>query len=99
MTRADPDILNAIWNSEWTAQGYARTSPSELDDLLLEQAGAVDTADRQDAVDAVQTYLIDNAWGFPISDRAWVYGINEKSEGLRFDAERKLVFYDVWLSA
>ncbi|MFT4305426.1 MAG: ABC transporter substrate-binding protein [Microbacterium sp.] len=99
MTRADPDLLNAIWNSTRTSFGYARAVPSSLDDLLLAQAAATDSAERQELVDQIQEYLITNAWGFPVSDRAWVYGLNPTSHGLRLDGETKLVFYDVWKTA
>lgn len=99
MTRADPDILNAIWNSDRTSFGYARAVPSDLDDLLLAQAAATDADERQELVDRIQGRLVSEAWGFPISDRAWVYGVNESGNGLRLDGETKLVFFDVWVDA
>ena len=61
------------------------------------QASTVDPAERAAVTADVQRYVIDNAWGIPIVDRAWTYGVAPSSHGLRLDAETKLVFYDAWV--
>ncbi|MFT4215134.1 MAG: ABC transporter substrate-binding protein [Microbacterium sp.] len=100
MTRADPSILNAIWNSEATSQGYARADDPELDELLLAQESAIDPTERAEASAQVQEWLIERAWAVPLLDRAWTYAINEQfGHGLTLDSETKLKFYDVWVSA
>ncbi|WP_273692219.1 ABC transporter substrate-binding protein [Ketogulonicigenium vulgare] len=96
MTRADPAILNAVWNSNRTSQGVARSPASELDDLLLVQESAIDTAARAAAAADVQRYLIENALVVPLVDRAWTYAIHPSGQGLRLDGETKLVFFDVF---
>ncbi|ADO44307.1 putative ABC transporter substrate-binding protein (plasmid) [Ketogulonicigenium vulgare Y25] len=96
MTRADPAILNAVWNSNRTSQGVARSPASELDDLLLVQESAIDTAARAAAAADVQRYLIENALVVPLVDRAWTYAIHPSGHGLRLDGETKLVFFDVF---
>lgn len=99
MTRADPSILNAVWNSDRTAQGYARASSPELDELLVAQESATDPAQRAEASAKVQEWLIERAWAVPLLDRAWTYAINEEfGHGLALDGETKLKFYDVWVS-
>lgn len=97
MTRADPTVLDALYNSEWTPLGYAKANPSELDALLAAQASTVDPAERAKVTADVQRYVVENAWGIPIVDRAWTYGVSQQSQGLRLDAETKLVFYDTWV--
>ena len=97
MTRADPTVLNALYSSTWTSLGYAKATPSELDDLLATQESAVDPQARAAAAAAVQEYVVDNAWNIPIVDRAWTYGTAPTSHGLRLDGETKLVFYDAWV--
>jgi peptide/nickel transport system substrate-binding protein len=98
MTRADPSILNAVWNSTRTSQGYARADSEELDELLLAQESAIDPAERAEASAAVQEWLISNAWVVPLLDRAWTYALNEEvGQGLELDSETKLKFYDVWV--
>lgn len=97
MTRADPSVLNAVWNSVHSSQGYAWAQPGPLDDLLAAQESATDPKERAAASVKVQEYLIKNAWSIPLDDRAWTYAYNSTSHGLRADAETKLVFYDVWV--
>ncbi|MFT4124230.1 MAG: ABC transporter substrate-binding protein [Microbacteriaceae bacterium] len=98
MTRADVSVLNAVWNSEHTSQGYAWANPSELDDLLAAQESAIDTTERAEASAKVQQYLVENHWAIPLDDRAWTYAEGSTAHGLRVDGETKLVFYDVWVS-
>jgi len=99
MTRADPSVLNAVWNSKHTSQGYAWAQPGPLDDLLAAQESEVDPKARAAASAKVQEYLIKNAWSIPLDDRAWTYAYNSTAHGLRADAETKLVFYDVWVDS
>lgn len=94
MTRADPVVLDALYNSDWSPLGYAKANPSELDALLATQASTVDPTQRAAVTADIQRYVVENAWGIPIVDRAWTYGIGAQSHGLRLDAETKLVFYD-----
>ncbi|MDM4761584.1 ABC transporter substrate-binding protein [Galbitalea sp. SE-J8] len=98
MTRADVSVLNAVWNSNHTSQGYAWASPGPLDELLDAQESAIDPGDRAAASAKVQQYLIENHWAIPLDDRAWTYAYNASAHGLRADGETKLVFYDVWVS-
>jgi len=97
MTRADPAVLDALYNSDHCPLAYAKANPSELDALLAEQASTVDPTERAAVTEQVQRYIVDNAWGIPIVDRAWTYGVAPASHGLRLDAETKLVFYDAWV--
>ena len=97
MTRADPAVLDALYNSDWSPLAYAKANPSPLDGLLATQAATVDPAERAKVTAEIQRYVIDNGWGIPIVDRAWTYGIAPSSHGLRLDAETKLVFYDAWV--
>lgn len=98
MTRADPSVLNAVWNSKHTPQGYAWAAPGPLDDLLAAQESAVDPTARAAASAKAQAYIIQNHWAIPLDDRAWTYAYNSSAHGLRADGETKLVFYDVWVS-
>ena len=99
MTRADPDVLRAVFSSDHTAQGYALLPPSELDTYLDGQLAEVDPARRAELVRSAQEYIVDNAWAIPINSRARTFGLAGHAHGLRTDAESKLNFYDAWVES
>jgi peptide/nickel transport system substrate-binding protein len=99
MTRADPDVLRAVFSSHHTAQGYALMPPSQLDTYLDGQLAAVDSAKRAELVRQAQEYIVDGAWGIPINSRARTFGLAEHAHGLRADAESKINLYDAWVES
>ena len=76
MTRADPAVLDALYNSDWSPLALRQGEPVGARRAVGHPGvdGRPGGAGRQVTAD-VQRYVIDNAWGIPIVDRAWTYGV------------------------
>jgi peptide/nickel transport system substrate-binding protein len=100
MTRADPDVIKAIFISGLDGKGQNRSwaLPSEVDEYLNAQGAEVDPVKRQAAVKSAVDYLVENNLAIPELTRAWVYAVSPRVQGFGIDGEAKLVFYDTWLS-
>ncbi|MDR1386831.1 MAG: ABC transporter substrate-binding protein [Propionibacteriaceae bacterium] len=100
MTRADPDVIKAIFISGLDGKGQNRSwaLPSPADQYLAAQGGAADPAQRQADVKAAVDYLVEQNLAIPELTRAWVYAVAPTVQGFAVDGESKLVFYDTWLT-
>jgi len=95
LTRPDPSVLTAIFNSQ--LQNVPFYGPSPLDDLL-EQLGQVSDPDqRADIATQVQQTLIEQGFALPTTEQAQVYGFAPEVQGLFLEASSRIYLYDTWL--
>ncbi|NET35216.1 MAG: ABC transporter substrate-binding protein [Cyanothece sp. SIO1E1] len=90
----DPDILYALWHSPGAYSGF---QTPELDKLLEKTRTVVAPAQRLEAVQAVQKYLLKNAVMIPIYTPGWLstYTIRADVEGFKIGPFNRPIFNDV----
>ncbi|NUU25719.1 MAG: ABC transporter substrate-binding protein [Streptomycetaceae bacterium] len=97
-TRAEPDILRSYFASDQTAQkGGSNTfgyNVPELDAWTHEAAANPDPAVRAADYDRVQRYVVEHAFVVPIYVPTYLAGTSDDVDGLVFDAQAYLRFYD-----
>ena len=97
LTRADPDVLKAIFSTEFTNVGHL--PPSDLDAQLDLVSATADPAARADAAATVQKTIVQNSDGLPLTEQVQVYGFSEQVKDIAFEASSRLAFYDAWLNS
>lgn len=94
LTRADPDVLRGSYS---TALGNAyRLAPSELDQVLAEQAATVDVARRQELVSQAQRLIVENAYVVPVVELTTALGVAKRVHDLDFEASSRIQLHDTW---
>lgn len=99
LTRADADVLRNNFISNGGPNVVAKLNPSELDDLLLKQAGEVQADARNAVVKEAQRTIIEQGFATPLHPQVQVLGHSPKVHGLAFDGESKFRFYSAWKDA
>lgn len=95
LTRADPDVLRGSFHTG-LANSY-RLEPSELDDLLVAQAGAADVEERADLAAQAQEFIVSNYLTVPVVELTTVLAVGPQTHGVRFDASSRIHLYDAWI--
>ncbi len=98
LTRSDPDVLRTVFASNTARGGSNLRGKLPVDDVLGEQAAALDKDARQKLVDEAQEALIKDAHSIPLYELSTTISAGEKVHGLKFEASSRLDFYDAWLS-
>lgn len=90
----DPDLLYLLWHSPGAYRGY--TSP-ELDALLEKTRTTLDRDKREEAVKAVEKYLLTNAVHVPIYTPGWLwlYATRDDLQGFKLGPFDRPLFADV----
>jgi len=94
LTRADPDILRSQFSTRLT--NFYRLPPTELDDVLTQQAATPDPAARRELVARAQQLLVENAWTVPVVELTTVLAAGPDVQGIRFDASSRIHLFDAW---
>ncbi|WP_235918297.1 ABC transporter substrate-binding protein [Paenibacillus lutrae] len=100
----DPDILrsffhtNAIPGSGKWGHNHTHKSDPQVDAWLEEGLREQDPKKREEVYKKVQTYLIENAYGFPVYVFPYTVAAGKSVNGLKFDSLGYPIFYDVTLS-
>ncbi|MFE4194677.1 ABC transporter substrate-binding protein [Paenarthrobacter sp. NPDC056912] len=98
LTRSDPDVLRTVFASTTARGGSNLREKLSVDDVLGDQAAALDKDARQKLVDEAQEALIKDAHSIPLYELSTTISASEKVKGLKFEASSRLDFYDAWLS-
>lgn len=98
LTRSDPDVLRTVFASTTARGGSNLREKLPVDDVLGEQAAALDKDARQKLVDEAQEILIKDAHSIPLYELSTTISASDKVKGLKFEASSRLDFYDAWLS-
>ena len=98
LTRSDPDVLRTVFASTTARGGSNLREKLPVDDVLGEQAAALDKGARQKLVDEAQEILIKDAHSIPLYELSTTISASDKVKGLTFEASSRLDFYDAWLS-
>ncbi len=97
----DPDILrsffhtNAVPTPEKWGHNHTRHSDPQLDQWLEEGLREQDPAKRAEIYKKVQSYVVDNAYGFPVYVFPYTVAAAKSVRGLKFDSLGYPLFYDV----
>ncbi|QJY49891.1 ABC transporter substrate-binding protein [Pseudonocardia broussonetiae] len=94
LTRADPDILRSQFSTRLT--NFYRLPPSELDDVLAQQAATPDPAARGELVARAQQLISENAYSVPVAELTTVLATGPDVHGVRFDASSRIALFDTW---
>ncbi|CAO5184269.1 peptide/nickel transport system substrate-binding protein [Frankia sp. AiPs1] len=95
VTRADPDVLRNIFSTK--GSNLWHLTPSVLDTYLEQEVTATNQADRQHAVTAAVTWILDHADTVPLYENAVVHGVSTKVHGLLLTASTQLDLHEAWL--
>ncbi|HKU35634.1 MAG TPA: ABC transporter substrate-binding protein [Paenarthrobacter sp.] len=98
LTRSDPDVLRTVFASNTARGGSNLRDKLPVDDVLGEQAAALDKDARQKLVDEAQEALIKDAHSIPLYELSTTISASDKVHDLKFEASSRLDFYDAWLS-
>lgn len=98
LTRSDPDVLRTVFASTTARGGSNLREKLPVDDVLGEQAAALDKDARQKLVDEAQEILIKDAHSIPLYELSTTISASDKVKDLKFEASSRLDFYDAWLS-
>ncbi|NLS10767.1 ABC transporter substrate-binding protein [Nesterenkonia sp. MY13] len=95
LTRADPDILRARFDS--TTANPQRLSASEIDDLLAAQSAEPDPEARAEIVAEAQEKITAEYLSVPVLESTAVLASREAVHGVRFDSGSRIYLNDVWI--
>lgn len=97
LTRADPDILRSQFST--ALNNFYRLPPTELDDVLAQQAATPDPAARGELVARAQQLISENSWSVPVAELTTVLAVSPDVQGVRFDASSRIHLFDTWKAA
>lgn len=86
LSGGDPDILRQCFHSQG-GSNWSKVSDPELDSWLEEAARTSDWRARATLYSQVQRRVMDQALVIPIRDDVNLNGVNNRVQGLRFDAQ------------
>lgn len=95
LTRADPDILRARFDS--TTANPQRLSASEIDDLLAAQSAEPAPEARAEIVAEAQEKIVAEYLSVPVLESTAVLASREAVHGVRFDSGSRIYLNDVWI--
>lgn len=96
LTRADPDILRSQYSTKLS--NVYRLAPSQLDDLLTQQAAEPDATKRQALVTQIQQLIDANAYVIPVVELTTELGVSKSVHDLDFEASSRIQLHDTWKS-
>nr|WP_254858342.1 ABC transporter substrate-binding protein [Protofrankia sp. BMG5.30] len=96
LTRADPDILRTLYSTQ-LANAY-RLPPTQLDNILTDQAAEPDPAKRRDLVAQAQQLIVQNAYAIPVVELQTELGVSKNVHNLGFEASSRIQLHDTWKS-
>ncbi|MDM8084937.1 ABC transporter substrate-binding protein [Cellulomonas cellasea] len=96
LTRSDPDILRNLFSVN--ARNTNKRAAEPVDDLLDQQAAAVDPAERQRLVTEASRLLLEKAHSIPVVELSTTIAAADTVHDLKFEASTRLDFYDAWVS-
>lgn len=85
LSGSDPDILRRFFHSQG-GFNWSKVNDPEMDGWLEEAARVSDRDRRADLYSQVQTRVMESALMIPIRDYVNLNGVNNRVQGLRFDA-------------
>ncbi len=85
LSGSDPDILRRFFHSQG-GFNWSKVDDPEMDGWLEEAARVSDRDRRADLYSQVQTRVMENALIIPVRDYVNLNGVNNRVQGLRFDA-------------
>ncbi|MFN3762086.1 MAG: ABC transporter substrate-binding protein [Anaerolineae bacterium] len=86
LSGSDPDILRRFFHSQG-GFNWSKVNDPEMDGWLGEAARVSDRDRRADLYSQVQTRVMESALIIPIRDYVNLNGVNNRVQGLRFDAQ------------
>ena len=95
LTRADPDVLKAIFSTEYT--NVPNLEPNPLDDVLQTMSTTLDPEDRADAAAEAQQIIVQEAHALPLVEQVQVFAFDSSVQDASFEASTRLELYDTWL--
>ncbi|MBZ2195408.1 ABC transporter substrate-binding protein [Occultella gossypii] len=95
LTRADPDVLKAIFSTEYT--NVPRLEANPLDDTLAEMSVTLDTDARNELAGQAQQTIIGEGYNIPLVEQFQVFAFSSDVQGITLEASTRLSFYDTWL--
>ncbi|MEE6274276.1 ABC transporter substrate-binding protein [Georgenia sp. MJ206] len=95
LTRADPDVLKAIFSTEYT--NVPRLAPNPLDDVLSAMSTTLDPAARAEAAAQAQQIIIEETHAIPLVEQAQVFAFSSSVKDASLEASTRLDLYDTWL--
>lgn len=104
-TRNEPDQLRNSYEAEFAkilALGLDPTTQvpgaAEIAQLLQDQAGITDSAERTAVIEQAQTLILENGYAFPVYQLVSGIALSEQVQDLKFAADSRLDFTDTWLT-
>lgn len=95
LTRADPDVLKAIFSTEYT--NVPRLEANPLDDVLAEMSVTLETEDRHASAAQAQETIVDEAYDIPLVEQFQVFAFSSDVQDITLEASTRLDLYDTWL--
>lgn len=96
LTRADPDVLSAIFSSKYT--NVAKLSANPLDDTLDKVSSESDPAKRKQAAIDAQKTIIEDGHAFPLNEQTQIFAFEDSVHDVQFEASTRMRLYDAWVS-
>jgi peptide/nickel transport system substrate-binding protein len=96
LTRADPDVLKAIFSSKFT--NVPKLQPSPLDQTLDSVSSESDPAKRSEFAAQAQETIVQEAHAFPINEQTQVFAFSDDVHDVAFEASTRMRLYDAWIS-
>lgn len=96
LTRADPDVLKAIFSSKFTNVAKLKAGP--LDTTLDNVSRESDPAKRSAFAAQAQTTIIEDAHAFPLNEQTQVFAFDDSVHDVAFEASTRMRLYDTWIS-
>lgn len=96
LTRADPDVLKAIFSSKYT--NVAKLQPSSLDATLDKVSSESDQGKRNDYAVEAQKTIVEDAHAFPLNEQTQIFAFADRVHDVQFEASTRMRLYDAWIS-
>ncbi|WP_159992437.1 ABC transporter substrate-binding protein [Roseomonas sp. 18066] len=95
LTRADPDILRAVFGS--SGRNVNNRAAAPVDALLQASSAELDPTRRRDLVAQAERALIEAGHVIPLVELSTVIATGKNVHGLDYEASSRLQLYDTWL--
>jgi peptide/nickel transport system substrate-binding protein len=95
LTRADPDILRAVFGK--SARNVNNRDEAPVDALLNASSAELDPERRRDLVASAETALIQEGRAIPLVELSTVIATAKTVHGLDYEASSRLQFFDAWI--
>lgn len=96
LTRADPDVLKAIFSSKY--QNVPKLQPGPLDDTLDKVSSTVDPKQRAAYAKQAQEMIVQSDHAFPLNEQTQIFAFADYVHDVAFEASTRMRLYDTWKS-